>query len=560
MEQDLNVKIGRRIAALRRKKQLSQAELGKIICVSDKTVSKWEQGHGAPEINSLVAVSDFFGVSLDYLVKGTDRNEVPKRNWFERAIYFAQKDDSEAFMQQIFPYFESGQFNFPTYRKENPHELWMDLFINSQQIFTAFGESHVEFVPRTQKSKDEYGEKEPSKYKDAFFELFCQVVTSNNSSRVFKACFDKKPEFWRALYDADKKAYLKMCVLSGCVEALTRCEVTVWNEDELHYLFSLPETEKPYFDFMLSLAPAERECERNRSSVITRNYERDLPFSKERIHNAQHVALALYRSGRTEELEKYLSCLKQVLKSFFEWRSIERVDYWENFYRMADRNKICNGYGYANGDLLYNGIRVPRFKEDFVLSVIQKEDKLWGERFVSFNRYVQNLCSPQVSSWFFAPTDEELKVLFQTTKKENRAARIRADERLSVKERHARLLDTGVFPALEEILMADDYDSFERLPEELKLVRRGVPDSDGILHPEWTHINFTDLVLRDCKDVRFYKYVASLEKNCVDLNDALRAVLEKAPERKDILRVLLDAGAIFNEDLAQTNLLRMTLL
>ena len=62
--------IGMTIAALRKKEHLSQVELAKALNVSSKTVSKWEKGLGYPEITQFPALSEFFGVTIDFLMTG----------------------------------------------------------------------------------------------------------------------------------------------------------------------------------------------------------------------------------------------------------------------------------------------------------------------------------------------------------------------------------------------------------------------------------------------------------------------------------------------------------
>jgi len=63
-------KLGNTIAKLRKKSGLTQKELAQKLNVSDKTVSKWENGGGYPEITILPALSEVFGVSVDYMLKG----------------------------------------------------------------------------------------------------------------------------------------------------------------------------------------------------------------------------------------------------------------------------------------------------------------------------------------------------------------------------------------------------------------------------------------------------------------------------------------------------------
>ena len=62
--------IGNMIAELRRSKGYTQSELAARLNVSDKTVSKWENGLGYPEITQFPAIAAIFGVSIDYLMTG----------------------------------------------------------------------------------------------------------------------------------------------------------------------------------------------------------------------------------------------------------------------------------------------------------------------------------------------------------------------------------------------------------------------------------------------------------------------------------------------------------
>ena len=58
-----------KIYALRTQAGMSQASLAELLQVSRQTVSKWELGTSYPEIDKLVAISDLFHVTTDYLLK-----------------------------------------------------------------------------------------------------------------------------------------------------------------------------------------------------------------------------------------------------------------------------------------------------------------------------------------------------------------------------------------------------------------------------------------------------------------------------------------------------------
>jgi len=58
-----------KLYALRKKSGLSQEQLAEALNVSRQAISKWEGGSAMPESDKLLALSNYFGVSLDYLLK-----------------------------------------------------------------------------------------------------------------------------------------------------------------------------------------------------------------------------------------------------------------------------------------------------------------------------------------------------------------------------------------------------------------------------------------------------------------------------------------------------------
>ena len=62
--------LGQRIASLRQSNGMSQAELARRLHISPSAVGMYEQGRREPSVDTLIALSEAFGVSLDYLVAG----------------------------------------------------------------------------------------------------------------------------------------------------------------------------------------------------------------------------------------------------------------------------------------------------------------------------------------------------------------------------------------------------------------------------------------------------------------------------------------------------------
>ena len=82
---DIKSIIAKNIVELRQEKGMTQLELANRLNYSDKAVSKWEHADSMPDVTVLVAISEVFGVTLDYLVQEEHKKvekEVPKQRTF----------------------------------------------------------------------------------------------------------------------------------------------------------------------------------------------------------------------------------------------------------------------------------------------------------------------------------------------------------------------------------------------------------------------------------------------------------------------------------------------
>ena len=68
---------GAMIRELRERKKMTQADLARVLQVSDKAVSKWETGRGYPDITLLEPIAEAFGISIPELLSG---NQIRNRN------------------------------------------------------------------------------------------------------------------------------------------------------------------------------------------------------------------------------------------------------------------------------------------------------------------------------------------------------------------------------------------------------------------------------------------------------------------------------------------------
>lgn len=71
--------LGMRIAALRRQAGMSQGQLAQRLKISSSAVGMYEQNRREPSLDILQALSEIFGVSIDYLVTGRPVSEAERQ-------------------------------------------------------------------------------------------------------------------------------------------------------------------------------------------------------------------------------------------------------------------------------------------------------------------------------------------------------------------------------------------------------------------------------------------------------------------------------------------------
>lgn len=67
----------RRIKGLREEKNMNQEQVAKILNISQRTYSYYENGRDIP-IPLLLKLADFYNVSLDYLLNRTNNRKINK--------------------------------------------------------------------------------------------------------------------------------------------------------------------------------------------------------------------------------------------------------------------------------------------------------------------------------------------------------------------------------------------------------------------------------------------------------------------------------------------------
>ncbi|MBQ0109005.1 MAG: helix-turn-helix transcriptional regulator [Clostridiales bacterium] len=60
------------LKSIRKKKGYSQLKVAMDLSISREALSYYENGKRSPDIQMLIRFSDYFGVSIDYLIRGKE--------------------------------------------------------------------------------------------------------------------------------------------------------------------------------------------------------------------------------------------------------------------------------------------------------------------------------------------------------------------------------------------------------------------------------------------------------------------------------------------------------
>lgn len=71
----MQMTIGEKIQNLRKQRGMSQEQLAEALGVSRQAVSKWEAGQSVPDIDKIISICDYFGVTTDYILRNAEMTQ-----------------------------------------------------------------------------------------------------------------------------------------------------------------------------------------------------------------------------------------------------------------------------------------------------------------------------------------------------------------------------------------------------------------------------------------------------------------------------------------------------
>ena len=97
------IKIGKFISELRKEKKLTQKALADKLGVTDKAISKWENGRGMPDVSYLRLLCETLDISLNELLSGEKIKEEDKINRLEES-YISVIDSKKKLQNDVAGY------------------------------------------------------------------------------------------------------------------------------------------------------------------------------------------------------------------------------------------------------------------------------------------------------------------------------------------------------------------------------------------------------------------------------------------------------------------------
>ena len=92
------IEIGRFISMVRKQKKLTQKQLAEKLGITDRAISKWENGKSMPDLSLLKPICDILGITINELLSGKYISDDKKKNNLEEnivgAINYSKKKQS----------------------------------------------------------------------------------------------------------------------------------------------------------------------------------------------------------------------------------------------------------------------------------------------------------------------------------------------------------------------------------------------------------------------------------------------------------------------------------
>ncbi len=92
-------KIGLFLKNLRKEKKLTQEQLAEKLNVSNRTVSRWENGNNMPDLSILVELAELYNVDIKEIIDGERKSEIMEKGMKDTLVKVAEYTNEEKKVQ-----------------------------------------------------------------------------------------------------------------------------------------------------------------------------------------------------------------------------------------------------------------------------------------------------------------------------------------------------------------------------------------------------------------------------------------------------------------------------
>lgn len=86
---------------LRRDKRLSQKQLAQILYVTTGTVSNYENDHHLPDVDKLILLADYFGVTTDFCL--VEQVPIYHQTYLKKTLFLEKRLAAFCLISDLFP-------------------------------------------------------------------------------------------------------------------------------------------------------------------------------------------------------------------------------------------------------------------------------------------------------------------------------------------------------------------------------------------------------------------------------------------------------------------------
>lgn len=88
-------KIGSFLKELRKEKQLTQEQLAEILGVTNRSISRWENGVNMPDFDLVIEIANYYDVSIEEILDGERKNEMIDKKTEQMLLKVADYESNE---------------------------------------------------------------------------------------------------------------------------------------------------------------------------------------------------------------------------------------------------------------------------------------------------------------------------------------------------------------------------------------------------------------------------------------------------------------------------------